>query len=105
MNRVAIAIERARPLLAEKTEEERTALHAALALDFQEHFEFQEMQARAHVTEQLTVDEALIIYAALGEVGSPSNGGWAAETDLATKVVVTQLMLVLMERRIQEARA
>lgn len=65
-------------------------------ISFQEHFAFQNAQARAHASGKLTTEEAQIVYVSLGEVGSDSNGGWAQATDLATKVVVTMLMGELM---------
>lgn len=73
-------------------------LEATLAVTFQEHFAYQNAQARAHATGVLTTEEAQVVYVALGEVGDPANGGWAADTDLATKVVVTNLMGQLIGR-------
>jgi hypothetical protein len=72
----------------------------AMALTFEDHFSFQELQARAHVEQQLSTDAAQLIYVALGEVGSDANGGWSASADTATKVVVTQLMGELLESRV-----
>jgi len=62
-----------------------------------EHFAFQEAQARAHASGRLTTDEAQIIYMALGATGSA--GGWAKGTDLATKVIVTEVIAELLARR------
>jgi hypothetical protein len=70
--------------------EQRKGLEDGMAVDFQEHFQYQEQQARAHAMGKISTEDAQVIYNALGEVGSSSNGGWAADTDLATKVVVTQ---------------
>jgi hypothetical protein len=75
-------------------------LDADMNVEAYEHFQYQEEQARAHVSGKLTADEALIVYNALGEVGSQSNGGWASGTDTATKVSVTLLMGELVARRI-----
>jgi hypothetical protein len=99
MNRIATAIDAVRPKLAALDAAKRDALDANLAVEFDEHFTFQSMQARAHAEGKLATDEALIVYAALGELGSDSNGGWAAGTDTATKVVVTQLMGEMLARR------
>jgi hypothetical protein len=76
-------------------------LDETLAVTFDEHFRFQQMQAEAHVSGILETDAALLIYAALGEVGSSKNGGWAAGTNLATKVVITQLMGELLARKVR----
>jgi hypothetical protein len=69
-----------------------------MAVEFDEHFAFQQAQARAHVEQRLTTDEAQVVYVALGEVGSQSNGGWAAGTDTATKVAVTLAMGELLRK-------
>lgn len=68
------------------------ALDRSLAVDFSEHAAYQDCQAWAHATGLLTTDEALTVYHALGEVGSPDNGGWAASADVALKTTVTALM-------------
>jgi hypothetical protein len=75
-------------------------LDETLGVTFEEHFKFQQLQSQAHVTGKLTTDEAQIVYVALGEVGSTKNGGWAAGTTLATKVVVTQLMGELLQQKL-----
>ena len=81
-----------------------STLEDTLSVDFEEHFEFQQLQARYHAMELLSPEAAQIVYVALGEVGSDSNGGWASKTDLPTKVVVTQLMAELLQRAIDEKR-
>jgi hypothetical protein len=68
-----------------------------LDLTFDEHFKFQELQAQNHAGGILTTEAAQIVYAALGEVGSPGNGGWTAGVDTATKFIVTQLMGELLK--------
>lgn len=98
MNRIATAVENVRAKLAALDADKVAALDANMAVEFDEHFAFQNAQARAHLTGKLTTDEAQIVYVALGEVGSPSNGGWAAETDTATKVAVTLVMGELLAR-------
>lgn len=92
MNRIEKHIDSLRPRIDALTPEARAKLDAEMAVEAFEHFAYQEQQARAHVSGKLTADEAMIVYRALGEVGSASNGGWAAGTDLATKVSVTLLM-------------
>ena len=59
------------------------------------HFErvaYQNAQARSHAMGKLTTDEAMVVYRAIGEVGSSKNGGWSKGTDYALKVTVTKLM-------------
>ena len=73
---------------------------AGMALEADDHFRFQTMQAEAHAMGVLATDAAQVVYVALGEVGSASNGGWAARTDTATKVVVTQLMSELLAQKL-----
>jgi hypothetical protein len=92
MNRLAAHIEEVRVKCDALPEAKRQALDETLAVSFEEHFRFQETQARAHAGGKLSTDEAMIVYRALGELGSDANGGWANGTDLATKVSVTLLM-------------
>lgn len=68
-----------------------------LDLTFEEHFKFQELQAQNHAGGVLTPEAAMIVYSALGEVMSSSNGGWSKGTDTATKFIVTQLMGELLK--------
>lgn len=102
-NRVAAKIQVLRDRIAsgEVTEDARAKCDAGMAIDFEEHFAFQQAQARAHVEGLLATDEAQIVYMALGEVGSTRNGGWSEGTDTATKVVVTTLVAELLQRRIE----
>ena len=78
-------------------------LDEGMAVTFDDHFRFQSMQAEAHAGGILATDAAQVVYVALGEVGSASNGGWAARTDTATKVVVTQLMGELLAQKLGRA--
>lgn len=75
-------------------------LDKEMAVDFSDHFQFQQLQASCHVQGVLTSEAAQIVYVALGEIGSESNGGWAAGTDLPTKVIITQLMGELLKLKI-----
>jgi hypothetical protein len=83
--------------LADKTEAERTKLDADMAVTFEEHSAYQTAQSRAHAMGRLPLETAQYIYAALGEVGSPANGGWAADTELADKVAITLFMPHLLK--------
>lgn len=91
-NRVAVAIDLTRPYVDSLSRVEREAPTTTTAVDFGQRFIYQQAQARAHASGNLTPEEAMAVYVALGEVGSDANGGWATETDLATKVVVTTLV-------------
>lgn len=81
--------------------ERAASLDESMAIDASEHFRFQQMQAEAHASGTLTADEALTVYAALGDpVGSDANGGWAAGTTTAAKCTVTKLMAELLGRKL-----
>lgn len=73
---------------------------SGMDVTFDEHYQYQNIQAEMHAGGILPTDAAQIIYTALGEIGSAKNGGWAAGTDLATKVVVTQVIGELLKARI-----
>ena len=79
-------------------------LDAAMAIDFEEHYEFQRLQVKYRTLEVMTNGAAQIVYMALGENHSRSNGGWAQGTDTATKCIITQLMGQLLTMSIAEAR-
>lgn len=100
MNRVAAAVARVREKYDALDGDAQAALDAQMAVEFDEHFAYQQQQAQAHAAGLLTTAEAQIVYIALGEVGSAENGGWAAGTDTPTKVAVTMLMGELLQRRI-----
>lgn len=89
-NRVASAISKVRenPNLAR--------LEGTMGITLQEKVAYQQAQSAAFASEKLTLEEAQLVYRALGEGGGNGNEGWAAGTDLATKVVVTKLMGELM---------
>lgn len=75
-------------------------LNAELAITFDEHFRFQQLQSQAHALGNLSTDEAQLVYLNLGIAFTPDNGGWHATTDLATKVVITQLMGELLQKKL-----
>jgi len=78
--------------------DELAQLDRDMAVSFEEHFAYQNAQARAHLAGRLSTDDAQIIYHALGEVGDPANGGWASQADTADKVAVTLAMNALLRR-------
>jgi hypothetical protein len=92
MNRIGDVIPKIERALADVGPEKAEELDAAMDVGFEEHFFFQQTQAEAHASGRISTEEALAIYAALGEVWSSENGGWAAGTDTATKCAVTQAM-------------
>lgn len=61
-----------------------------------DHASMQRVQSQAHALGRIPTAEAQVIYIALGEV--PAEDGWAAGTDLATKIVVTQALSELLGR-------
>ena len=103
-NRLTRSYDEVKAKLDALSPEEQVNLDSEMAVDFAEHFSFQETQAWAHVSQIITTDEAQIVYVSLGEVGDPSNGGWASETDTATKVVVTMLISQLLPLKIKAHR-
>lgn len=105
-NRVLAAIERRRDQIARGVKPDGSpitgdlaATERALANSVSDHVLYQETQAWAHVSGILTTDEAMTVYAALGEAPGPS--GWSAGADLATKAVVTQIIGELVDRRLR----
>jgi hypothetical protein len=70
------------------------ALERNLDLEPSEHVAYLTANARAAADGTLTVDEAQSVYVALGEC----LGSWPAETSLALKVTVTNLMGQLLTR-------
>ena len=101
MNRVLDLIERRRAQLAAGVKPDGSPLTGDLveverkmANTFVEHAHYQDLQARAFATGKLNQEEAQTIYHALGEAPGPS--GWAAGTDLAAKIVITQIMVELI---------
>jgi len=99
MNLIQKSVAKIRPRVDDLDPEERVTFERKMDITFEEHFAYQNAQARAHALGKITTDEALAIYAALGEVGSPDNGGWAAGTDLPTKVAVTLTVGALIGAR------
>jgi hypothetical protein len=98
-NIVADAVALVASRLGALSDGERAAFEREMDVSAEEHFRFQQAQAQAHAGGYLSTDEAMIVYAALGEYGSSRNGGWAAGTDLATKVAVTLMMPSLVVGR------
>lgn len=86
------------------TPDRRSALDSTLALSASEHFQYQETQARAFASGRIPQDVATFLYASLGETGSAGNGGWAAGTSTADKVIVTQAIAQLIQADIALAR-
>jgi hypothetical protein len=82
--------------------EKLTEIDKTLDLQFDEWFEFQQLQAQAHAMGRLETDAAQLIYRSLnGEHMSQVNGGWAKGVDTATKFIITQLMGELLSLKIK----
>ena len=73
-------------------------LDRSLDISDSERLVYQERRARARLERELTAEEAMSVYVAVGEAGISENGGWPAETDLALKMSVTSLMFALLNR-------
>jgi hypothetical protein len=100
MNRIVETAKLVRDALDKLDEDKLAKADATMAIDFEEHFTFQRLQSEMHAGGRLTIDEALTVYNALGEVGSDANGGWAEDTDTATKITVTNLMAGALAERV-----
>jgi hypothetical protein len=74
-------------------------LDKKLDITLGEHFTFQNTQAAAHAGGTISAEVAQIIYNALGEVMSSSNGGWQKGVTTARKQSITQLMSELMAKQ------
>lgn len=92
MNRVEIAIANMRKRVDALDDESRTRLDRVNDLTFDDHFGYQSKQSIAHASGKLSTEEAQVIYMALGESLSPDNGGWSEGVDLATKIIITQII-------------
>lgn len=100
MNRIESAIEEMRNRLMGLPQDKIDSLEETSTLEFDEHFQFQNEQARAHAMGIISTDEAQIIYRSLGESMSTTNGGWQMSADLATKIVIIKIMSELLGRRV-----
>jgi hypothetical protein len=69
-----------------------------MSLTVQDHAAFQNQQLRAATMGKLNTDEALTISNALGEYHNPENGGWSDGVNLATKVIITQMVSELLAK-------
>jgi hypothetical protein len=99
-NRVEQAAGIVREKLATLPADKVAQADAGLAIDFAEHFAYQQAQARAHASGKLSAAEAQTVYIALGEVGSDANGGWAAGTDTAMKYAISVLIAKILSDRL-----
>ena len=82
------------------SDESLAKLDETMALTFDDHFQYQQLQAQAHASGTLSTDEALVIYQALGESMSTENGGWRSHVTLSMKVAITQVMGEILSARL-----
>jgi len=73
-----------------------------LDITFEEHFAYQNAQARAHAAGTISTDVANVIYRALGESMSSKNGGWREGVTCARKVTITNLIGELLAATLAE---
>ena len=102
--RIDECLEKGVDLQGKPIEEALKKLDKEMGLTFSDHFDYQNLQARAHASGKISADEARTIYAALGEVMNSDNGGWQPHVDLAMKTVITQVIQELLSIRIKEKR-
>lgn len=89
--------------LIEQGEEAVSKLDKVMAIDFEEHFEFQNLKSEAFIAGRIDQDVAQAIYMALGEnhAANRKNGGWTDQVDTAEKVAITQIMGELLSLKIK----
>ena len=80
-------------------EESLASLDETMGVSISEHSQFQSIQSRAFSNGLLLIDEAQMVYAALGESRGTSNGGWQPGVTLAMKMTITQLMEELLRKQ------
>ncbi len=100
-NRITVATTDIRERVAKLDPVKARKLDSAMALTFDEHWRYQELKSRAMLEGSLSQEEAQLVYVALGESLSATNGGWSSGVDTATKVVLTKLFGELLEREIR----
>lgn len=84
--------------LQELDEPKLQDIDSNMALEFDEHFQFQNWQSQAHALAIIDTPTAQRIYASLGEVLSSTNGGWAKGVSTAEKFTITKLMSELSQQ-------
>lgn len=99
-NRIATAIESTREHLAGVAPEQLVHAEETATIDVAMLAWLQENKGQMQLDGTLTLDEALTVYAAIGELPNPDNGGWAEGTDLATKIVILHLVVLWKKGRI-----
>lgn len=92
-NRVADAIAQVAERLSEIPESKQFAMRKGFTLTARELPIFQEWKAIAQSHGLLTLDEAMSVYVALGDIGAQRDiYGWPIDTSLAQRTVVLKLM-------------
>ena len=96
---IASHMERGVDLKGKPIEESLASLDETMGVSDSEHSKFQGIQSRAFANGLLHIDEAQMVYAALGESRGTSNGGWQPGVTLAMKMTITQLMEELLRKQ------
>jgi hypothetical protein len=73
-------------------------------LIFEEHFKWQEIKSEAVLYNIISVEVGQLIYVALGNSLSATNGGWNKDVTTARKQAITQLMSELITQLIKARR-
>ena len=95
------AIAKVQTRLETVSNENASKLGTSLAVDFKDHFDYQQIQANAFAMGKISLRDAQICYIALGEVWNESNDGFSKGTNLATKAMVTQMIGELLSIKIR----
>lgn len=77
-------------------------MHTVMALTTRDHGDYQKCQSTAAHMDRINVDESLTIRNALGGAHNHENGGWENGVDLATKIIITQMIKELTRGKISE---
>lgn len=99
-NELTRGVAKAREILATVDPARVAAADETLALTFEDHFDYQTLQSREHAAGRIPTDVAQIIYRALGESLSSTNGGWSAGVDTAEKYAITLYLQAVLKRKL-----
>lgn len=95
-NRVRDAIQHMEPIVKKLTIAQIQEVDKAFDIDFKEHFYFQEVKSLALLHEAITFDEAMLLYAMLGNSPDIFNA-----QPLHVKIAVTGAMKGIIKLRIE----
>jgi hypothetical protein len=103
IERLRAALAKGEKLNGEPITADLVAFEKSLDNTFTDHYAMQGIQSRLFASGKIGLAVAQTIYVALGE--APAEDGWAAGTDLATKVVVTEYLGAMLRGQIASVTA